>query len=109
MNKGGAKKKAHRFRKGTVAIREIRRYQKDTSLLIPKLPFERLVREIAQEYKNDIKFSKKSFEVLQVGLESFMHRMFEDAVLNAKHNRRCTIMPKDLQLARRICKEYYEM
>lgn len=44
-------KKPHRFRPGTVALREIRRYQKSTELLIRKLPFQRLVREIAQDFK----------------------------------------------------------
>ena len=47
----GGIKKAHRFRPGTVALREIRRYQKTTELLIRKIPFQRLVREIAQEFK----------------------------------------------------------
>lgn len=47
----GGVKKPHRYRPGTVALREIRRYQKTTELLIRKLPFQRLVREVAQEYK----------------------------------------------------------
>jgi len=47
----GGVKKPHRFRPGTVALREIRRYQKSTELLIRKLPFQRLVREIAQDFK----------------------------------------------------------
>ncbi|KAF0987461.1 hypothetical protein HZS_3610 [Henneguya salminicola] len=49
-------KKTHRYRPGTVALREIRRYQKTTELLIRKLPFQRLVREIAQDFKTDLRF-----------------------------------------------------
>ena len=52
----GGVKKPHRFRPGTVALREIRKFQKSTELLIRKLPFQRLVREIAQEYKSDLRF-----------------------------------------------------
>ena len=52
----GGVKKPHRYRPGTVALREIRKFQKSTDLLIRKLPFQRVVREIAQEYKNDIIF-----------------------------------------------------
>lgn len=52
----GAIKKPHRFRPGTVALREIRKYQKSTELLIRKLPFQRLVREIASDYKSDLRF-----------------------------------------------------
>ena len=52
----GGVKKPHRFRPGTVALREIRRFQKSTELLIRKLPFQRLVREIASEFKNDLRF-----------------------------------------------------
>ena len=49
----GGVKKPHRYRPGTVALREIRRYQKSTELLIRKMPFQRLVREIAQDFKTD--------------------------------------------------------
>ena len=52
----GGVKKPHRYRPGTVALREIRRYQKSTELLIRKLPFQRLVREIAQDFKTDLQF-----------------------------------------------------
>src|SRR5687768_947031 len=71
----GGVKKPHRYRPGTVALREIRPYQKSTELLIRKLPFQRLVREIAQDFKTDL------------------------CVIHAK---RVTIMPKDIQLFRRI-------
>ena len=52
--KAGMKKM--RFRPGTVALREIRRYQKSTDLLVPRLPFQRLIREIAHEHSDDIRF-----------------------------------------------------
>ena len=62
----GGVKKAHRYRPGTVALREIRRYQKSTELLIRKIPFQRLVREIAQDFKQDLRFQAIALEALQV-------------------------------------------
>ena len=59
-------KKPHRFRPGTVALREIRRYQKTTELLIRKMPFQRLVREIAQDFKTDLRFQSAAIGALQV-------------------------------------------
>eukprot|EP00341_Mesodinium_pulex_P003571 CAMPEP_0116991184 /NCGR_PEP_ID=MMETSP0467-20121206/65977_1 /TAXON_ID=283647 /ORGANISM="Mesodinium pulex, Strain SPMC105" /LENGTH=94 /DNA_ID=CAMNT_0004688199 /DNA_START=15 /DNA_END=296 /DNA_ORIENTATION=+ len=61
----GGVKKPHRFRPGTVALREIRKYQKSTELLIRKLPFQRLVREIAQDYKSDLRFQSAAVAALQ--------------------------------------------
>ena len=95
-------KKPHRFRPGTVALREIRRYQKSTDLLIHKLPFQRLVREIAQEFKNDLRFQASAIEALQESAEMYLVSLFEDSNLCALHAKRVTVMPKDLQLARRI-------
>ncbi|KAK5638623.1 hypothetical protein RI129_008063 [Pyrocoelia pectoralis] len=86
----GGVKKPHRYRPGTVALREIRRYQKSTELLIRKLPFQRLVREIAQDFKTDLPS------------EAYLVGLFEDTNLCAIHAKRVTIMPKDIQLARRI-------
>jgi histone H3 len=63
----GGMKKPHRFRPGTQALREIRRYQKNTELLIRKLPFQRLVREIAQDFKTDLRFQSAAVGALQVG------------------------------------------
>ena len=70
----GGVKKPHRYRPGTVALREIRRYQKSTELLIRKLPFQRLVREIAQDFKTDLRFQSAAIGALQVSLKllSFM-------------------------------------
>jgi len=98
----GGLKKTHRFRPGTVALREIRKYQKSTELLIRKLPFQRLVREIAQEYKTDLRFQSSAVLALQEAAEAYMVGLFEDTNLCAIHAKRVTIMPKDMQLARRI-------
>ena len=98
----GGIKKAHRFRPGTVALREIRKFQKSTELLIRKLPFQRLVREIAQEYKSDLRFQSNAVLALQEAAEAYMVGLFEDTNLCAIHAKRVTIMPKDIQLARRI-------
>ena len=100
-NAGGIKK-AHRFRPGTVALREIRRFQKSTELLIRKLTFQRLVREIASEFKTDLRFQSSAVLALQEASEAYLVGLFEDTNLAAIHARRVTIMPKDLQLARRI-------
>jgi len=98
----GGVKKAHRFRPGTVALREIRKYQKSTELLIRKLPFQRLVRDIAQEYKTDLRFQSSAVLALQEAAEAYLVGLFEDTNLCAIHAKRVTIMPKDMQLARRI-------
>ncbi|KFD59995.1 hypothetical protein M514_11080 [Trichuris suis] len=98
----GAVKKAHRYRPGTVALREIRRYQKSTELLMRRLPFQRLVREIAQDFKADLRFQMSAVLALQEATEAYMVGLFEDTNLCAIHARRVTIMAKDIQLARRI-------
>lgn len=100
--KNGNVKKPHRYRPGTVALREIRKYQKSTDLLIRKLPFQRIVREIAQDYKNDLRFQSTAILALQSAAESYLVGLFEDTNLCAIHAKRVTIMPKDMQLARRI-------
>ena len=98
----GGVKKPHRYRPGTVALREIRKYQKCADLLIRKLPFQRLVREIASEYKNDLRFQSSAVLALQEAAEAYIVGVFEDTNLCAIHGKRVTIMPKDMQLARRI-------
>ncbi|KAH0928806.1 hypothetical protein HID58_014533, partial [Brassica napus] len=90
------------FRPGTVALREIRKYQKSTELLIRKLPFQRLVREIAQDFKTDLRFQSSAVAALQEAAEAYLVGLFEDTNLCAIHAKRVTIMPKDIQLARRI-------
>jgi histone H3 len=103
----GAIKKPHRFRPGTVALREIRKYQKGThatALLIRKLPFQRLVREVTQDLhlREEKRFQASAIEALQEASEAFLVGLFEDSLQCALHARRITLMPKDMQLARRI-------
>lgn len=95
-------KKPHRYRPGTVALREIRKFQKSTDLLLRKLPFQRLVREIAQDFKTDLRFQSSAVLALQEAAEAYMVGLFEDTNLCAIHAKRVTIMPKDMHLARRI-------
>lgn len=94
--------KPHRYRPGTVALREIRKYQKSTDLLIRKLPFQRLVREIAQDFKLDLRFQSSAILALQESCEAYIVGLFEDSNLCAIHGRRVTVQPRDIQLARRI-------
>ena len=98
-------KKPHRYRPGTVALREIRKYQKSTELLIRKLPFQRLVREVPQDFKNDLRFQSSAVMALQEAAEAYLVSLFEDTNLCAIHAKRVTIMPRDMQLARRIRNE----
>eukprot|EP00694_Reclinomonas_americana_P002456 EC787965.1.p2 GENE.EC787965.1~~EC787965.1.p2 ORF type:complete len:138 (+),score=48.58 EC787965.1:48-461(+) len=98
----GGVKKPHRFRPGTVALREIRKFQKSTELLMRKLPFQRLVREIAQDFKSDLRFQSTAVMDLKEAAEAHLVGLFEDTNLCYIHAHRVTIMPKDMQLARRI-------
>lgn len=114
----GGVKKPHRYRPGkyirfepkcqysllgTVALREIRRYQKSTELLIRKLPFQRLVREIAQDFKTDLRFQSSAVLALQEASEAYLVGLFEDTNLCAIHAKRVTIMPKGGQMAHLCC------
>ena len=94
--------KPHRYRAGTVALKDIRHFQGSTALLIRKLPFQRVVREIAQDYKTDLRFQSAAILCLQEATEAYLVRLFDDANLCAIHARRVTIMPKDILLARQI-------
>ncbi|KAK0191076.1 histone H3 [Armillaria mellea] len=105
----GPPRKPHRFRPGTVALREIRKYQKSTDLLIRKLPFSRLVREIALDMTTDLndnydtgqlRWQTTALLALQEATEAFLVHLFEDANLCALHAKRVTIMQRDIQLAR---------
>ena len=95
-------RKKRRFRPGTKALRDIRRYQKSTELLIKRAPFQRLVREVAQDFKTDLRFQASAVMALQESCEAYLVGLFEDTNLCAIHAKRVTIMPKDMQLARRI-------
>ena len=98
----GRQVKPHRYRPGTAALKDIRHFQKNTALLIRKLPFQRLVREIAQDFKTDLRFQSAAILCLQEAVEAYLVRLFDDTNLCAIHARRVTIMPRDIQLARRI-------
>ena len=101
-------RKPRRYRPGTVALREIRKYQKSTDLLIRKVPFQRLVREIIQNLRpdqshlRDLRVQSTAMLALQEASECYLTGLFEDANLCAIHARRVTLMPKDIMLARRI-------
>ena len=95
-------KRPRRYRPGTLALREIRKFQKTTDLLIRKLPFQRLVREVAINYKSDLRFQSQAILALQEACEAYLVQLFEDTNLCAIHAKRVTIMPKDMELARRI-------
>lgn len=104
LSSGGIKK-PHRYRPGTVALREIRRYQKSTELLIRKLPFQKFVREIAEDFKGWLRFNSHSLCALQEACEAYLVALFEDANQCCIHAKRVTVFVKDIQLARRIRKE----
>ena len=113
VNALGGAKKPHRYRPGTIALRQIRRYQKSTCLLIPNAPFQRLVREITCEQSryNHFLFQSKALMALQEASEAYITQLFEDTLLCAIHGNRKTVMPKDMRLARRIRGEsvYYNI
>jgi histone H3 len=92
----------HRFRPGTVALRDIRKYQKSTKLLLRRLPFSRLVREICQERKTDLRWQATAMLAIQEAAEAYIVGLMEDANLCVLHAKRVTLMPKDIHLARRI-------
>ena len=104
--KTGGLKRPTRYRPGTVTLREIRRYQKTTELLIRKLPFSRLVREVTQDFKTDLRFQAQAIMALQEAAEAYLVGLFDDTNLCAIHAKRVTIMPKDMQLVRRIRGEW---
>jgi len=98
----GGVKKPHCYRPGTVALLEICRYQKSTDLLLRKAPFQRLVREVLQGVNGDLRCQSTAVLALQEASEAYLVGLFEDTNLCAIHAKRVTIMPKDMQLARRI-------
>ncbi|PNW85662.1 hypothetical protein CHLRE_03g197050v5 [Chlamydomonas reinhardtii] len=102
-------KPKRRVRRGTVALREIRKYQKTTELLIRRAPFQRLVREIANKGapggQAEFRWRADALEALQEAAEAHLIAMLEDSNLCAIHAKRVTIMPKDMQLAKRLRRE----
>jgi histone H3/H4 len=95
--------KPRRLRPGTKALREIKKYQKSTDLLIRRLPFGRLVREVQLNFNHEaLRWQARALEALQTAAEQYLVELFEDANLCAIHAKRVTMMVKDIQLARRI-------
>ncbi|XP_049640458.1 histone H3-like centromeric protein A [Suncus etruscus] len=88
----------------TLVLREIRTLQKTTHLLLRKLPFSRVVREICLKFARGVDFNWQAHALLalQEAAEAFLVHLFEDAYLLTLHARRVTLFPKDIQLARRI-------
>ncbi len=95
-------KRTRRFRPGTVALRQIRKFQKSTDLLLLKAPFQRLVREVATSQKEGLRFAASAVAAIQEATESAIVSLLSDANLCALHSKRVTVMPKDLSLARRL-------
>ena len=100
----GMKKKPHRFRPGTVALREIRKYQKSAERLIRRAPFVRVCREILARVSGrpDLRYSREAVDALQEATEAYLVGLFEDAQLCAIHAKRVTVMPRDMALARKL-------
>jgi len=91
-----------RARPGVIALREIMKFQNSTELLIRKLPFQRIVREISRTLVPGLRYQSAAIEALQVACETYLTGLFEDVNLCAVHAKRVTIMPKDITLARRL-------
>ena len=99
----GKVRKKRRFRPGTVALRQIVRYQKTTELLIRKIPFQRLVREIVYQHRGkEWRFRPQALLALQEAAEDFMVNMFDQCNHIAIHAKRTTVMVKDIQLWDRL-------
>jgi len=98
--KAGAKK--FRWRPGTVALRQIKKFQKSTDLLLRKAPFQRLVRELATGHKEGLRWQASAVAALQEATESYVTGLLSDSNLCALHAKRVTLMARDLQLARRL-------
>ena len=105
MYAGQKKRRPRRYRLGTVALREIRRYQRSSELLIRQMPFQRLAREIAQTHNPYLRFQSGAILALQESVEAYLVGLLKDSNLCAIHAKRVTIMPKDMQLAWRIRRE----
>ena len=104
----GGIRKPNRFRSGTVALREIRKLQKSTELLIRKKPFKRLVREIAQDIGGGWRFKPNAISALQVACEDYITELNEDTNLCSIHAKRVTIRPADMRLAVKLRRDEYK-
>ena len=100
--KGKVVKKTRRWLPGTVAMREIKALQKGTQLLIQKAPFQRLVREVAEKHKTDMRFRASALEAMQEACEQYLISVFEGAVILQLHRKKKTLIQKDLSYTIRI-------
>src|SRR6185436_8319680 len=98
-------KKPHRFRPGTVAKREIKKYSNSVADLIPHAPFQKLCRDIAGDIETSIKnnkgnlrFQKNAILALKSASQDFLNKLFEDSNMYAKHAKRETVFVKDIGL-----------
>ena len=100
---GGMKdRKKNRYKPGTVTLREVKRYQKTTDMLLPRASFQRLVRSITMDMDHSLRFQSQALHALQEASEAYIVGLFEDTNLCAIHAKRMTVMKKDMDLARRI-------
>lgn len=95
----------HRFKPGTVALRKIRKYQRTSSLLIRPLPFSRLVREIGQQHRDNLRIGDATFGCIQLVLETYIVKVLAQSNKVAIHNKRGTVDYKDIRLVRDICRD----
>ena len=102
--RAAGKKKQRRYKPGTMALREIRRMQLSTKNLIPRAPFQRLVREIIQKIEKfqNYRWKPQALEALQSSSETYLTSLFEDTAVCCAHAKRHIIKPRDMQLALRI-------
>lgn len=95
-------KSSRRLKPGVKALREIRKLQKSTHTLIPRLPMSRIIREIAHNHNNELRFRPEAIECIHQATETYLTALFEDTNLLAIHARRVTIRPEDMKLAMRV-------
>ena len=100
--------KLNRNKQSLHALWEIQKYQKSTKLLVPKLPFQHLIREIAQYFKTDLRFQSGAILSIQETMEIYLVNLYDHAMLCVIHGKRTTLMPKDIHLVRCISGEIHE-
>ena len=101
-NPEAKERKKMRWKPGTVALREVKRYQRSVENLLPRAPFQRLVRAVCKDYNPDLRWQPAALLAIQEAAEAHLAGLFEDTNLCAIHAKRQTVMKKDMDLARRI-------
>ena len=95
-------RKTIRYKPNTVTRRRIRKLQQTNMFLIRMAPFQRLVREVSEQFRNDLRFSTDALKLIQSSIEAFLTELADEANLAAIHAERQTVMPRDIQLALRL-------